>query len=334
MSTFYDILGVSKDASELDIKKSYRKLSLQYHPDRNADPEATEKYKKINEAYEILSDSQKRQQYDMESRFGGGNMGGMNMGGGPEMNDIFSMMFGGMPGMSGGPGVRVFHSGGNPGMGGFPMGGMNMGGMNMGGMNMGGFPGFPGMDPNIQNIFQQMNKPQPIIKNIQVTLQQVYNEESIEINIDKQDNSNGLNISEMKSISITIPKGIDDGEIVILRDQGNISHHGQRGDIKLIFKVLNDTNFKRKGLDLVFQKKITLKESLCGFTFEINHLNGKMISMNNIVNNSIIKPNYCKVINGMGINKDNQTGNLIIEFIVEFPDTLTKEQIDELKNIL
>ena len=56
--------------------------------------------------------------------------------------------------------------------------------------------------------------------------------------------------------------------------------------------------------------------------------------MNNIVNHSIIKPNYKKVVNSLGLVKENQTGNLIIEFIVDFPDTLNKEQIDVLKSVL
>ena len=60
MSGFYDILGVGKDANEADIKKAYRSLSLKYHPDRNKEPEAVEKYKKINEAYETLGDNEKK----------------------------------------------------------------------------------------------------------------------------------------------------------------------------------------------------------------------------------------------------------------------------------
>jgi len=251
----------------------------------------------------------------MELQFGssGGGFPGGNPGFGNDMNDIFSMMFGGggFPGGSGGPGIRVFHSSG-----GFPGG------------------GFPGMGPDIQQIFQQMNKPPPIMKNIQITLEQSFNGDSIEIQIEKQAINNGIPISEIEPLIITIPKGIDDGEVVILRDQGHMGHHGQRGDIKIIFKVSNDTIFKRQGLDLIYQKKITLKESLCGFSFEIKHLNGKMLSMNNTTNNSIIKPYYKKVVNNMGILKENQTGNLIIEFLVDFPDSLTREQIDVLSSIL
>src|SRR3989304_1243306 len=64
---YYDVLGVTKDASKGDIKRAYRKLAMQYHPDRNKSPEAEEKFKEISEAYAVLSDNEKRGQYD---RFG------------------------------------------------------------------------------------------------------------------------------------------------------------------------------------------------------------------------------------------------------------------------
>ena len=81
---FYDILGVSKSASEQEIKKAYRKLALQWHPDRNKSTEATEKFKEINEAYEILSNPQKRQNYDQFGHVptGGEAGGGWPFGGG------------------------------------------------------------------------------------------------------------------------------------------------------------------------------------------------------------------------------------------------------------
>ena len=96
MPNFYEVLGVSKEADENEIKKAYRKLSLQYHPDRNTDESATGKFQEINEAFETLSDQSRRQQYDMELQFGGGG-GGMNFGGMDQdmsdINNIFNMMF-------------------------------------------------------------------------------------------------------------------------------------------------------------------------------------------------------------------------------------------------
>lgn len=101
---FYEVLGVSKDASTDDIKAAYRKLALKYHPDRNPDnKEAEEKFKEAAAAYEVLSDPQKRQQYDQFGHAGMGDMGGM--GAGMNMDDIFSQfgdifgsIFGGHPG--------------------------------------------------------------------------------------------------------------------------------------------------------------------------------------------------------------------------------------------
>ena len=104
---YYDVLGISKSASEDEIKKAYRKLAKQYHPDVNKAPDAEAKFKEINEAYEVLSDPQKKAAYDqfghagMDGFSGGGyssGFGGMNM---DDLGDIFSDFFGGMGGFSG-----------------------------------------------------------------------------------------------------------------------------------------------------------------------------------------------------------------------------------------
>jgi len=86
---YYEVLGVSKNASESEIKKAYRKLAIQYHPDKNPGDASTEtKFKEAAEAYDVLGDSQKKAQYD---RFGHAGMGGQGFGGGGmDMDDIFS----------------------------------------------------------------------------------------------------------------------------------------------------------------------------------------------------------------------------------------------------
>ena len=108
-SEFYDTLGVSKDASQDDIKKAYRKLSKKYHPDINHEEGAEEKYKAVQEAYETLGDEQKRQMYDQYGKAGadGGFGGGQGFGGfggfgggqgaqfSGDLNDLFEQMFGG-----------------------------------------------------------------------------------------------------------------------------------------------------------------------------------------------------------------------------------------------
>lgn len=307
MTNFYDILNVSKEASDQEIKKSYRALSLQYHPDRNGgNPESTEKFKEVNEAYEVLSDPQKRKQYNMELQFGIGFGGSGDFSMDQEMsdiNEIFSALFGGGGGagkMSGfGPNVHVFHSS----------------------------QGFPS-----SHIFEQMNKPPPLIKNIKVSLKDVYNGSTITIPITRN-HSSGLIDTEDTEIHVTIPKGMNDGEVMILREQGHI-YGSRQGDIKLIYTIEDSDGFERHGMNLIYKKTITLKESLCGFSFEIVHLNGKHLNIQNTSNPSVIKPNYRKNIPNYGMIKGEKTGMMTIEFSVDFPDTITGEQREILNNVL
>lgn len=103
---YYEVLGVDKNASEDEIKKAYRKIAIKYHPDRNPDdPKAEEKFKEAAEAYSVLNDAQKRQQYDQFGFDGpGGGFGGFGDGAGFSMDDIFSMfgdVFGGGAGFGG-----------------------------------------------------------------------------------------------------------------------------------------------------------------------------------------------------------------------------------------
>jgi DnaJ homolog subfamily B member 4 len=309
MPNHYEILGVSNDANETEIKKAYRSLSLKYHPDRNPSEEAISKIQQINEAYEVLGDSSKRQQYDMELSGGGFGMGGMpfshmnSMNEFNDINNIFNMMFGGgMPG-PGGPNIRVFHSNG------------------------------PGINIRTEFFHSFNQRPEPMIKQIQITLEQSYQGCNFTLDIERIVMENNVRRTENETIQLSIPKGIENDETILLSDKGNVVN-GQRGELRLNVKVINNTEFKRNGLDLLLNKKISLKESLCGFVFEINHLSGKRLALNNMNNPTVIKPNFKKIVSNMGMVRENATGNLIIEFEVEFPDNLTSEQVDGLRNLL
>lgn len=122
---YYKILGLTKTATETEIKKAYRKLALQFHPDKNpGDEKAEARFKEIGDAYAILSDSEKKARYDSGADLEGmGGMGGFP-GGGVDVNDIFAQMFGG--GMGGGMGGGFSSAGGFPG-GGYPGGGFGGG---------------------------------------------------------------------------------------------------------------------------------------------------------------------------------------------------------------
>jgi DnaJ family protein B protein 4 len=310
MSTHYDTLGVSKDASDSELKKAYRALSLKYHPDRNSDAESTTKFQEINEAYETLSDENKRAQYDMELAGGMGGMGADFS----DINNIFNMMFGqsmggfpgmgqGMAGFPGGPNIRVFHSGG------------------------------PGINIHSQ-MFHQIHKPEPIIKQIQVTLEQSYTGINIPIDIERFNIENNIRSVEKETLYLNVPQGIDNNETIVLGDKGHCINGQVRGEVRIQIQLINNTQFRRQGTDLVYSKKISLKEALCGFVFEIDHLSGKRLALNNIHNPTVIKPNFKKMVQGMGMTRDNSTGNLIIEFEIEFPESLTAEQIAGIQGIL
>ena len=323
---YYRVLGVNKNASPNEIKRAYRTLSMKHHPDRPTGNE--EEFKKINEAYEVLSDDNKKRTYDLTGSadgssfpFGGmGGMGGMgpfgsfsfhtqgsNAGHADPINmfggeDFLKMFFGqnGMPGSgvgngSSGPNIRIFRNG------------------------------------QPVNVLQ---KPTPIIKTIEITLTQAYQGYNYPLEIERWIKQDGdVKITEREKIYVTIPRGIDNDEIIILRNKGNVISEQLRGDIKCFVKIKNNTEFKRSGLNLVYNKKITLKEALCGFTFTIDYIDGKQYTINNN-NGKIINPGFKKQINKMGMRRDDQIGNLIIDFQLVFPNSLNEKQIKAIQEAL
>ncbi len=298
---YYKVLGVEESSSQDEIKKAYRKLSLKHHPDRGGDGEY---FKKINEAYSVLGDVEKRRMYKMQNA---NPFSHMNGGPPADMDPIFKMFFGGgFPGMSGMPG------------------------------QMGGIPGMPhvqifrnGQPVNMQSI----QKPAPIIKNIVISLEQSYNGLTYPLQVERWILINNVKRMEKEKLYINIDKGVDTGEIMIIKDKGNIINDRLKGDIKLHIKVENNTNMIREGLNLIYKKEITLKESLTGFKFDIKHINGKTYTINNEAGN-IIPGNYKKEIANLGMSRQNNIGKLLIIFNVIFPETLTTEQINALRDIL
>ena len=140
-------------------------------------------------------------------------------------------------------------------------------------------------------------------------------------------------VIEIQKIYVTIEKGVDDNEMILLENQGDVLNEHCKGDIKIFIKVENNSDFIRKGLDLWIPKQISLKESLCGFSFDLKYINNKTYTINNQAGN-VIPPNYEKVIPGMGLTRGGHTGNLVIHFQIEFPTTMTPEKIAILNSVL
>lgn len=312
MTDFYKVLEVDEKATQEDIKKSYRKLSLKYHPDKNNNsPESQAQFQKIGEAYETLGDNEKRREYDMRNQnpFSGqgfpghgfpgqGFPGGMN-----QMDEIVKMFFGGQM-----PGGMAFGGGGMPG-------------------NIRVFRN--GEQVNINGL----NKPPPIIKNVVISLEQAYRGDQIPVTIERWLFEDGIRKCENETIYVPLKKGIDNNEIIILRDRGNMLDNNLRGDIKIIVGIQNSSGFQRDGLNLILEKEITLKEALCGFEFIIQHVSGKNLRFNSD-KGKVLKDGIVKVIPNFGMERDNQTGNLCIKFNVKYPEIITDSQIEKLKEIL
>jgi DnaJ-class molecular chaperone len=332
---YYKILGVDEKATDDEIKKAYRRMSMLHHPDKNGNTdESKQMFQELNNAYAALSDANKRRTYDMMRKGGGGGGGGggfHHFGGGggggggvppgfppgiPE--ELLHMLFGG--GLAGGhggpggagPGPRVvfqsFHNG-------RPMGAHQQQQTQQ------------QQQPHVR-VYQV---PETIIKTVSLTLEQCFNGCSIPLEIERQVPDNDVIKIERETIHAQIPKGIMGGETIILTECGHMNEAGMKGDVRIVINVLQHPIFKVENIDLTIEKTIPLKAALCGFDFEINHLNGRIFKLANKPG-SIIKPGSIKTIPGLGLEKNGETGVLKIKFNVEFPETLTGEQITALQN--
>lgn len=306
MPNHYEVLGVEENADDSEIKKAYRALSFKHHPDRCQDANTGEIMQQLNEAYEVLRDPAKRQQYDAELH-GFGGMGGLHS-------------------------AQGFPPGFPPG---FGMGGINLfdmlfsqmgGGINIEIVHNGNGATF---------IRRHIGKPETIAKQVTITLEQSYTGFIAPIEIERwtMRKEDGLRISEFETIQVQIPVGIDNGETILLEGVGNRVEGSHSGDIKIGVAIDKHAIFIRNGQDLLFKKSLTLKEALCGTQFQFEHLNGKNLTLT--VANTIVFPGGKKIFQNLGMpKKDGTSGNLTIEFDVQFPATLTPTQKEQLSGIL
>jgi DnaJ-class molecular chaperone len=304
---YYSVLEIEKSATTDEIKKAYRKMSLKWHPDKNKHPSAADKFQKITAAYETLGDAQKKGAYDMMGGGGSNMFGNMR---GPQAQAFHSMnineILRGMHGMQGvhgmasaGNGVHVFNS--------------------------------PGGGVAFSVRHTTLSKPPAIIKTFVMDIRDVLVSSAQPIMIERWVVDGGHKKPETETIYVDISAGIDDGEIIVIKDRGNINGD-QVGDIKLIIKVTNNTEFTRDGLNIVYNKHITLRESLCGVSFDIEHLNNKTYTITN-KEGDIIPPDYKKIMPKMGITRGDHTGDMVIVFHVKFPTKITPEAAQVIREL-
>ncbi|EAI0689907.1 J domain-containing protein [Campylobacter coli] len=224
MNSLYETLGVSKNASADEIKKAYRRLARQYHPDINKEKGAEEKFKEINAAYEILSDEKKRAQYDQygDSMFGGQSFHDFSRNaGGVNLDDILKDLFGG-------------------GFGGGSSRGSRFNGFSSRGFDT-GFGGFGGFEEDLNSTIELSI---PFEKAV------VGGEHSFNL--------------QGETIKFKIPHGIKQGEKLRIRNKGKKGHNGSRGDLIVIVKLEESEIYQREDDDLYQKVDISLKTALFG----------------------------------------------------------------------
>jgi len=339
---YYKILGVKKDATETEIKKAFRKLAMIWHPDKNPTKkeEAEKKFKDIAEAYEVLSDKQKREifdQYGEEGLKGEPGPGGPGSAGGFPGGGTFTFTSGGPGGGFYRPGnaedvfAQVFGSsgfasmfGGRSGRGGmsFDFGDMEMdGGQGMGqsmGQSMGGK--------------RARRKGHAMEVSLQVSLEELYNGTHKKLKITRHKVVSNQQVPEEKQIEIDIKKGWKSGTKITFEGYGDEEPGQEPGDIIFVIKEKKHQTFKRDGNNLIINHNISLSDALCGTKFTVKGLNGDNITVD--TSNEVIPPNTRKRIPGKGmpIKNTHDYGDLLIEFTVDFPQKLDNGQKKKIRD--
>ena len=286
---FYKILGVSKDVSDAELKKTYRKLARTYHPDSNAGDAAAEaKFKEISEAYSVLSDKEQRAEYDQLRAMGSGARFQPGASGGG-FEDVFSRF------STGGGGQQadfddLFAMFGQQGGGRFGSGRF--------GQPSGGFRGFGGPQRGADVTARTTLDFTTAVKGDTITLQG----------------------EDGRPIKIKIPAGVSDGQKIKLRGRGRPSPDGgEAGDIVLTVGVRPHPVFTREGLNLRIHVPVTFTEAALGATIEVPTLGGDVVKLRvapGTPSGRVLR------VKGRGVQTAKGTGDLIAEVQVAVPTHL------------
>ncbi|KAJ5562823.1 hypothetical protein N7535_002731 [Penicillium sp. DV-2018c] len=358
----YDALSIKPDATQDEIKKAYRKAALKHHPDKNKDnPQAAEKFKEVSQAYEVLSDPEKRKVYDqfgLEYLLRGGPAPpppGSGGAGGFEGGMPGGFNFGGMPGgMPGGGGTRTFHfqtGGGGPGgfrfssaddiFRNFAKAGGGMGGMNVDDdlfssiFSGGEGGGARGSRPTYAKP-KRSPTPEPTIveKDLPLTLEEIFTGTSKKVKTkSKAFDSKGKRTTNEVTLEANIKPGLRAGSKIKYRNIGD-QEEGGRQDVHLIVKEVDHPTFKRSGDNLITTVELTLKEALTGWERIVRTIDGKSIRVSKP---GPTQPGHEERYPGLGMvvsKNPSERGDLVIKVNVKFPTSLTPSQKDILRDVL
>ncbi len=341
---YYEILGIKRDASQAEIKSAYRKLAKKYHPDVNKTPEASEKFKDINEAFEVLSDKNKRARYDSlgsnwqaganytpppgfeNFNFGGGNgysysTSGINFEDLGGFSDFFNSLFGGgfssASSRSGG-GASSFYE------------------------NLGA--GFNSRAGRTNTKQQKAPVDLNITQEIKVSAKDIFNGKPVSVkinNLEKCTDCSGVGsmcshchgtgfVTFSKTLNVKIPPEVKEGQKIRLKGEGKSASNGMKGDLYLVVKFA-DKEYTINGTDLTKTLEVTPAEAVIGTKKEIQTLHGN-------INIKIPPRTSCGAVlrlKELGLpKKTGGYGNLNVKISLAVPKNLTDEQIKLYEQLL
>jgi len=325
---YYDVLGVSKSAGKDELKKAYRKLAMKYHPDRNPDDiQAAEKFKELSEAYEILSDDQKRQTYDSFGHDGVNSSFSSSQGAADAFSDIFGDIFSDIFG--GSSGSRASSRGSDLSY------SLEISledavfgkSMNIeipskerckGLWNRCSYCGGSGVIRQQQGFFS-----------MQQACPQCRGEGEIHDSGCSICNGNGY-INKNKKLSVKVPAGVDDGDRIRLSGEGDHGRGGNRGDLYISLNVKKHSIFERDGRHLYCEVPLDFVDAALGGSIEVPTLVGKA----KIKIPSGTQSHKIFRLNGKGIKplRGGRVGDILVRVIVEVPVNLSSKQKDLLND--
>jgi DnaJ family protein B protein 5 len=338
-------LGIPKGATEEDIKKAYRKLALRYHPDKNKSPGAEEKFKEIAEAYEVLSDKNKRDIYD---KYGEDGLKGKRPSGKTntssttfttfdfniDPNETFRQFFG-----SSNPFESFFNHTDNIFDNNLFMGGIDDDFFSTP-FGLGRPHGLGSFRSHSFNVHSPLKKEkpqdQPVEHDLYVTLDEIYTGCVKKMKISRQVlGPDGTPKKEDKYVSINVKPGWKSGTKVTFQKEGDQIKGRIPADIVFIIRDKPHPLFRREGADLRYVARLTLKQALCGVIFEVPTMTGEKLRIS--TKHEIIKPNTVKRVQGYGLPNPKdpaKKGDLLIAFDIRFPTNLTPTQKELLGDML
>jgi len=341
----YDLLEVSPDVSDSDLKKAFRKKALRLHPDKGGDPDL---FKEVSHAYEVLADSQKRATYD---RFGEAGLQDNGMGG-TDHQDLFSQLFGGGGG---------FFGGGGPSRNQGPRKGKDLhhrvsasledlykgrltklaltrhvicskcsgkGGKEGAVRKCGGCQG-----RGVKVMLRQMG---PMLQQIQQPCGECDGTGEVINQKDRCKACSGKKVvSERKYLEVHIDKGMKGGQAITFAGESDQSPGVEPGDVIIIIDEKPHERFRREGNDLYAEVELDLLTALAGGSFSILHLDDRALHVT-IHPGEVVKHGAMKVIPGQGMpsHRHHEPGNLFVKLNVRFPDFIDPELIPHLEAAL